>query len=199
MPFQTVECRTSASRQSNNAAVAGLHPERDSRTHLISLNLAPKARKHEKRTGRLERRRSTGPDRAPVHRDRGHPLCIEQHRVTARRRELILWNQLANPYEQQLSIFRSDILHPAEPHSSVTAGVIDEDDLVGRERHPEAVREEHERARRTVTDDPKRRDPVVLPEDRRRRREVDEQRRCRPLGASFYLRMLSSAVWTIDE
>jgi hypothetical protein len=39
-----------------------------------------------------------------------------------------------------------DELHPAKPDSSVTAGVIGEDDLVRRQRHPEPVREEHERA-----------------------------------------------------
>lgn len=96
--------------------------------------------------------------------------------MTASGRELILWEQLENPHEHQLSLFRSDELHPAKPNSSVTAGVIGEDDLVRRQRHSEAVREEHERARWTVSDNPKRRDPVVLPKDRRRCREGDEQR-----------------------
>ena len=96
--------------------------------------------------------------------------------MTPSGRELILWEQLANPHEHQVSLFESDELHPAKPNSSVTAGVIGEDDLVRRQRHPEAAREEHERARWTISDNPQRRDPVVLPEDRRRRREVDEQR-----------------------
>ena len=96
--------------------------------------------------------------------------------MTASGRELILWEQLANPREHQVPLLRSDELHPAEPDASVTASVIGEDDLVRRQRHPETVREEYECARWAVSDNRKRRDPVVLPEDRRRRREVDEQR-----------------------
>jgi hypothetical protein len=96
--------------------------------------------------------------------------------VTTSGRKLILWEHLANPHEHQDSLFRSDELHPAKPYSSMTAGVIGEDDLVRRQRYPEAVRKEHERARWAVSDNWKRRDPVVLPEDRRRRREVDEER-----------------------
>ena len=65
--------------------------------------------------------------------------------MTTSGRELVLWEQLANPHEHQMSLFRSDELYPAKPNSSVTAGVVDEDDLVPRQRHPEAVREEHER------------------------------------------------------
>src|SRR5688572_22404289 len=115
------------------------------------------------------------PDNTPVYRDYRYPLRIQPHRVTTSRRQLIFWEQLANPHEHQVSLFRSDELHPAKPDSRVTAGVIGEDDLVRRQRHPEALREEHERARRTVTDNPKHRNPVAFPDDRRGSREVDEQ------------------------
>src|SRR5688572_20045041 len=116
------------------------------------------------------------PDNTPVYRDYRYPLRIQPHRVTTSRRQLIFWEQLANPHEHQVSLFRSDELHPAKPDSSVTAGVIGEDDLVRRQRHPEAVRKEHERARWTVPDNPNHRDPVGLAENRRGCGEVDEQR-----------------------
>jgi len=45
-------------------------------------------------------------------------------------RELILWRQLANPHEHQMSVFRSDELHPAEPDTGLTADVIGENNLV---------------------------------------------------------------------
>ena len=97
--------------------------------------------------------------------------------MATRGRELLLREQLANPHEDQVSIFRSDELHAAEPHLSVTARVIREEDLVSRQRYPETLlREYYERPRWTVSDNPKRRDPLALPEDRRWRREVDEQR-----------------------
>ncbi len=118
--------------------------------------------------------------------------------MTAIGRELILREKLANSHEYQVSFLRSDELHPAKPNSSVTASVISEDDLVRRQRHPEAVREEHERARRTVSDDPKRRDPVVLTEDRRRRREVDEQRNV-VHGVWVYARASVARHGRIDE
>jgi len=121
-------------------------------------------------------RRSPPPDRASVYRDCGHSLRIEQHPVTTSGRKLIRWEHLANSHEHELSLFRSDELHPAESDASVTAGVIGEDDLVRRQRHPEAVGEEHECAWWAVPNNRKRRDPVALPEDRRGRREVDEQR-----------------------
>jgi hypothetical protein len=54
-----------------------------------------------------------------------------------------------------MSLFRADELHPAKPDSSVTVGVVGEDDLVRRQRHPKAIREDHERARRTVSNNPK--------------------------------------------
>ena len=46
-------------------------------------------------------------------------------------RELILWKQLANPHKDQVSLFRSHELHPAEPYTGMTVGVIGEDDLIG--------------------------------------------------------------------
>jgi len=94
--------------------------------------------------------------------------------VTTSRRELILWEQFTNPYEHQVSVFRSDEPHPAKPNSGATAGVVGEDDLIGRQRHSEAVREKDEGARWAVSDNRKRRSPVLLPEERRRRGEVDE-------------------------
>jgi hypothetical protein len=63
----------------------------------------------------------------------------------------------------------------------------------------EAVREEHERARWTVADNPKRRDPVVLPEDRRRRREVDEQRNVVHLALESTRARLVAPYGRIDE
>ena len=95
----------------------------------------------------------------------GHELCIEPHRVTTIRRELFLWEQFANPDEHQVSLLRSDELHPAKAYSSVTDRIIGEDDLIRRQRYPEAVRENHERARWTVSDNGQRRDPVLLTED----------------------------------
>lgn len=119
----------------------------------------------------------SGPDRPPIYQDCSDPLRIESHCTAAGGRELILWQQLASPHEDEVSIFRSDELHAPEPHSSVTIRVSGEDDLVSWQRHPDGlVREEHEGARWTVSDNPKRRDPVALPEDRRWCREVDEQR-----------------------
>ena len=100
--------------------------------------------------------------------------------MTTSGRELILREQLSHPHEHQLSLFRSHEPHPAKANPGAAAGIVGEDDLVRRQRHPEAVREEHERARWAVSDNPKRRDPVGLPEDRRRRREVDEQRNVVP-------------------
>jgi len=102
-------------------------------------------------------------------------LRIEPHRVTSIRGQLIRGKHLTNPDEHQVSLVRSDELHPAEPHSSVAVGVVGVDDLVRRQRHSEAGREEDECAWRAVADDRQRRDPVLFPEDRRRRGEVDEE------------------------
>jgi translation initiation factor 1 len=99
--------------------------------------------------------RADAPGRAHVDRDRGDQLRIEPHRVTASGGELILWVQLANPQEYQLAPFQSDELHPAKPDSGVAARVIGIDDLVGRQRHPEALGEDHECPRWTVADNRK--------------------------------------------
>ena len=96
--------------------------------------------------------------------------------MTTSRRELILSEQLSNPHEHQASLFQSDEPHPAKPHSGVTAGIVGENDLIGRQRHPEAGREEDEGAGWAVSDNRKRRSPVLFPQKSRRRREVDEQR-----------------------
>jgi len=69
--------------------------------------------------------------------------------------ELILREEFPNPDEQQLRSFQSDELHPAKADARVTARVVCEDDLVGRQRNPEAVGEEHKRAGWTVSDNPK--------------------------------------------
>jgi hypothetical protein len=96
--------------------------------------------------------------------------------VTTSRRELILREQFANPYEHQASLFQSDEPHPAKLNSGVTAGIVGEDDLIGRQRHSEAVREENEGAWRPVSDNRKRRNSVSFSQEGRRCREVDEQR-----------------------
>jgi len=88
----------------------------------------------------------------------------------------MLREQFANPYEHQASIFQSDEPHPAKPNPGVTPGIVGEDDLIGRQRDPEAVREEYEGAWRPVSDNRKRRNPVLFQQEGRRRREVDEQR-----------------------
>ena len=112
--------------------------------------------------------------------------------MTASRRELLLWEQFANPYEHQASLFRSDEPHPAKPHSGVTAGIVGEDDLIGRQRHFEAAREEDEGAWRAVADNRKRRNPVLFAQEGRRRREVDEQRNVLPLTVRPARRQLQS-------
>jgi len=96
--------------------------------------------------------------------------------VASSRRELILWEQFADPYEYQASRFRSDEAHAAKPNSGVTASIVGEDDLIGRQRHSEAVREEDEGAWRAVTDNWKRRRPVLFPQKECRCGEIDEQR-----------------------
>ena len=116
------------------------------------------------------------PGRAPLYQDHGHPMRNETHRVTSGGGELLLWEQLANSREYQVFPFQSHELHPAEADSSVTAGVVGEDDLVRRQRHPKPVREEHKCTGGTVSENWERRDAVELPDNRRRRREVDEQR-----------------------
>ena len=96
--------------------------------------------------------------------------------MTPSRRELILWKQFANPDGHQLSVLPPDELHPTEFDAGMTAGVVGEDDLIGRQRHSEAVREENEGAWRPVSDNWKRRNSVSFPQEGRRCREVDEQR-----------------------
>jgi hypothetical protein len=56
----------------------------------------------------------------------------------------------------------------------MTAGIVGEDDLIGRQRHAEAVRKEDERTWGAISDDRKRRRPVLFPQQGRRRRKVDE-------------------------
>ena len=90
--------------------------------------------------------------------------------------ELILREEFLNPDEHQLCPFQSHEVHPAKADARVTARVVCEDDLVGRQRNAEAVGEEHKRTGWTVSDNSKIRDPVGLPDDRRGRHEVDEQR-----------------------
>jgi hypothetical protein len=102
-------------------------------------------------------------------------LRIEPHCVTTIRRELILRKQLANSDEHQSSPFESDEPHPAKPHSDMTAGIVGEDDLIGRQRHSETVREEDKGAWRTVSENRQRRRPVLFPQKGRRRCKVDEQ------------------------
>ena len=92
------------------------------------------------------------------------------------RGQLVLGEQLAHSPEHQLALVRAGELHPAKPDARTTAGIVGEHDLVRWQRHPQAVREHHERARRSVAENPKPRDPVALAEDARGRREVDEQR-----------------------
>jgi hypothetical protein len=96
--------------------------------------------------------------------------------VTPSGRQLILWEHLANSDEHEVLLCGSDEVHPTEPNAGVTASIVGGDDLIRRQRHPEAVRKEHERARRAVSDDPERRCPIDFAEDRRRRNEVDQQR-----------------------
>lgn len=103
-------------------------------------------------------------------------MRIEQHLVTASGRELILGKQFTNPDKRQPSLFQSDELHPAKPDPGMAAAIVREDDLIGRERHSEAVREEDECARRTVADNRKRGGAVPFREQGSRRGEVDEQR-----------------------
>jgi hypothetical protein len=117
-----------------------------------------------------------GPDVLAVYRNGGHPARIEQHCVTASRRELIFRKQLPNPHEQQAAFFRADEPHPAKADSGVAARIVGEDDLVGRQRHSKAVWKQHEDAWRAVPDNRKRGRPVLLPEERGRSHERDEQR-----------------------
>ena len=114
--------------------------------------------------------------------------------MTTSRRELILWDQFTNPYEHQASLFRSHEPHPTKANSGVTAGIVGEDNLIGRQRHSEVIREEDEGAWRAVSNNRKCRYPVWLPEEGRRRREVDEQRNVFHLALRPARRHSSSAV-----
>lgn len=78
-------------------------------------------------------------------------MRVEQHRVTAGWRELILWEQLANAHEFQPPVFEADEPHPAKPHPDVAVRLFCEYDLIGWQRHPEAVRKEHECAWRPIS------------------------------------------------
>ena len=96
--------------------------------------------------------------------------------MTAFRRQPILREQFTNPYEHQPPLFHSDQPHTAKSDPGVTAGVIGEDNLIGWQGHPEAVREDDESPGRSVADNRKRRSPIFLPVKGGRRGEVDEQR-----------------------
>ena len=74
--------------------------------------------------------------------------------MAACRRQLILRQQLSNSHEYQVSFLQSDELHPTEPDPDVTVRIVSKDNLVGRQRDPEAIRKKHERAWRTVSDNP---------------------------------------------
>ena len=95
--------------------------------------------------------------------------------MTPRRRELIFGQQFANAEEHQLSALQSDELHPAESDADMPPGFVGEDDLIGRQRHAETVREQYERAGRSVSDDWELRRAVLFPQQRRRRDEVDQE------------------------
>jgi hypothetical protein len=94
--------------------------------------------------------------------------------VTASRRELILRIQLAKPDEHEVSIFGSDEPHPTKPNSDVTVRIVGEDDLIGWQRHPETIREQHKGAWWTVSDNRKRRHPVFLQQEGCWLGELDE-------------------------
>ena len=81
--------------------------------------------------------------------------------MTASRRELILRVQFANPYKHEPSTFGSDEPHPAKSNSDVSVGIVSEDDLIGRQRHSETVREEDEGTWWAVSDNRKRRNAVL--------------------------------------
>ena len=94
--------------------------------------------------------------------------------MTASRRELILRVQFANPYEHEAPIFGSDEPHPAKSNSHVAVGIVGEDDLIGRQRQPETVREEDEGTWWAVSDDRKRRNAALLQKKGRWLGELDE-------------------------
>lgn len=96
--------------------------------------------------------------------------------MTARRRQLLLRQHLADSEKHELLVLQPHELHPTEADSRAAAVVIGEDDLIGRQRHSEAIRKDHERARRAVPDDAKRRWPVALPQENRGRGKLDEER-----------------------
>ena len=95
--------------------------------------------------------------------------------MTAIWRELILWEQFAEASEHQALLFESDKSHPTKSNPRMTAGIVREHDLIGRERHFQTVREKHERAWWAVSKDRKRRYAIALDEEGGWRHEVDEQ------------------------
>jgi hypothetical protein len=103
----------------------------------------------------------------PLHEDGGHPVRLETHRVTAGWRELFLREEFPNPDEHEMDPLQPYELHTAKADARVAVGVVGEDDLVSRQRHSELViGEEYERPRGTISDNPKPRDPILLPDDR---------------------------------
>ena len=72
--------------------------------------------------------------------------------MTPSRRELILRKQFSNPDEHQATLLQSDELHPAKPDLCVTTGIVGEDDLIGRQRYLDAVREQDKSAWGPVAD-----------------------------------------------
>ena len=68
-------------------------------------------------------------------------------------RKRILWMQLALADEHQDVAVQPHEPHPAEPHAGVSVAVVRHDDLIGWQRHSEAIWEQDKRSRRTVADD----------------------------------------------
>ena len=95
--------------------------------------------------------------------------------MTASGRELILWEQFANPYERQASLLQSDEPHPAKPNSSVTAGIVGDDDLIRGQRHSQAAWKNDKRARRPIPNDRELRDEFPFAIEGGMRRELNQQ------------------------
>ena len=73
--------------------------------------------------------------------------------------------QFAHAHEGEVSIARTDELHAAEADAGAAAGIGREDDLIRRQRHPESVREQDERAQWTVADDRQRRGTIFFTQE----------------------------------
>jgi hypothetical protein len=127
------------------------------------------------RNDREERLRLGRPDGAAIDKNCGHPCGIEPHRVAAIGRELIVWEEFPNSREHEPPVF-----YPSETHSSKTdadpaVAFVSEDNLIRRQRHAEAVREDNERTGRAVADDGKRGGPIAFAQEGSRRAELDQE------------------------